>query len=167
MLSNSPRGSHGLIPQRGQTYSSLIATKLSWKNDGEGGSRGYVQVTSAEWGELRVWERWSWCMLVDCWEWVVILCQLVPVWRSVRDEFTGKWESDVWVVRAGAWRPGNLHGSRMGYHPQLISCRLLMAFLPHHRASRLDSIFIHTSQIHFYCVSHSILTSRNIQGSHS
>ena len=28
-------------------------------------------------------------------------------------------------------------------------------------------IFIHTSQIHFYCVSHSILTSRNIQGSHS
>ena len=32
---------------------------------------------------------------------MVILSQLVPVWRSVRDEFIGKWESDVWVVRAG------------------------------------------------------------------
>ena len=37
---------------------------------------------------------------------------LLPVWRSFGDGFTGKGESDVWVVRAG-----NLHGSRMGYLP--------------------------------------------------
>ena len=29
---------------------------------------------------------------------------LVPVWRSVRDGFTGKGELDVWVVRAGTCR---------------------------------------------------------------
>ena len=23
---------------------------------------------------------------------------LVPVWRSIKDGFTGKWELDVWVV---------------------------------------------------------------------
>ena len=34
-----------------------------------------------------------------------------------------------------------------------------MDFLPHQRASRPDSIFIHTSYIHIYCVSHSIPTS--------
>ena len=26
---------------------------------------------------------------------------VLPVWRSVKDDFTGKRESDVWVVRAG------------------------------------------------------------------
>ena len=46
---------------------------------------------------------------------------LVPVWRSVGDGFTGKGESDMWLVRTGTWRPENLHGSRMGYLPQLIS----------------------------------------------
>ena len=30
-----------------------------------------------------------------------------PVWRSVGDEFTGRGESDVWLVRAGTWRPWN------------------------------------------------------------
>ena len=29
---------------------------------------------------------------------------LVPVWRFVGDGFTGKGESDVWVVRAGTCR---------------------------------------------------------------
>ena len=84
---------------------------------------------------------------------------LVPVWRSFGDGFTNKGELDVWLVTAGTWRPGNLHRSRMGYLPWLISCRLLMAFLPHHRASHMDSIFIHTSHIHFYCISHSTPTS--------
>ena len=42
---------------------------------------------------------------------------LMPVWKSVGDELTGKGESDVWVARAGTRRPGNLHGSRMGYLP--------------------------------------------------
>ena len=42
---------------------------------------------------------------------------LVPVWRSVGDGFTDKGESDVWVVRTGISRPGNLHGSRMGFLP--------------------------------------------------
>ena len=27
---------------------------------------------------------------------------LVPVWRYVRDGFTGRGESDVWLVRAGS-----------------------------------------------------------------
>ena len=42
---------------------------------------------------------------------------LLLMWRSVRDGFTGKGESDVWVVRAGTSRLGNLNGSRMGYLP--------------------------------------------------
>ena len=42
---------------------------------------------------------------------------LVPVWRSVGDGFTGKGESDVRVVRTSTSRPGNLHGSRIGYLP--------------------------------------------------
>ena len=42
---------------------------------------------------------------------------LVPVWISVGDGFTGKGASNVWIVRAGIWRPGNLHGCRMGYLP--------------------------------------------------
>ena len=50
---------------------------------------------------------------------------LMPVWRSVRDGFTGKGESDVRVVRAGTRQPGNLHGSKMSYLPWLISSRLL------------------------------------------
>ena len=40
---------------------------------------------------------------------------LVPVWRSVGDEFTVKGELDMWVVREGIWRLGNIQGSRMGY----------------------------------------------------
>ena len=42
---------------------------------------------------------------------------LVPVWKFVGDGFTGKGELDVWLVRAGTWRPRNLHGSRMSYLP--------------------------------------------------
>ena len=39
---------------------------------------------------------------------------LVSVWRFVVDGFTGKGESDVWVVRAGTWQPGNLHWKQNG-----------------------------------------------------
>ena len=31
---------------------------------------------------------------------------LLPVWRSVGGEFTGKGELDAWVVRAVTWQPG-------------------------------------------------------------
>ena len=43
------------------------------------------------------------------------------VWGSVGREFNSKGELDVRVVRAVTWRTGNLHGSRMGYLPYLIS----------------------------------------------
>ena len=46
-LSNSHSGSPGSIPRRRQTL-SLIATKLACKSDGGRGSRGYVQVMSAD-----------------------------------------------------------------------------------------------------------------------
>ena len=45
---------------------------------------------------------------------------LVPVWRSVGDEFTVKGESDMWVVREGTWRPGNIQGSRIDYLPHVV-----------------------------------------------
>ena len=42
---------------------------------------------------------------------------LVAVLRSFGDGFTAEGESDVWLVRAGTSRPGNLHGSGTGYLP--------------------------------------------------
>ena len=50
---------------------------------------------------------------------------VVPVWKSVGDGLTGGAESGVSVARAGTLRPGSPHGSRMGYLPWLISCKLL------------------------------------------
>ena len=100
-------------------FFSLIATKLACRNDGGGGSWGYVQVMSADSCRMRRIEG-VWTV-----ELVYVAGQLrmggdsllLPVWRSVGDGFTGNGESDEWVVRAGTWQAANLHGSRMGYLP--------------------------------------------------
>ena len=43
---------------------SLIVMRLAFGSDGVGGVTS--QLALAEWGKLRVWERWSWCVLADC-----------------------------------------------------------------------------------------------------
>ena len=93
--------------------------KLVCKNNGGGGSRGYVQVTSADSCRMRGMEGVGTVELVHV-DGVLRMGSdslLMLVWRPVGDGFAGKGESDVWVVRTGTWRPGNLYGSRMGYFP--------------------------------------------------
>ena len=54
----------------------LIASKLDCGNDRERNHKvmcGWHQLTLGERQKLRVWEQWNWCMLVDCWGWVVNL----------------------------------------------------------------------------------------------
>ena len=123
------------------------------KNNGGGRSQDYEQETSADSCRMRGIEGVGTVELLYFGRLLRMGGDslLVPVWRSLGDGFTGKGESDTWLVRAGTWRPGNLYGSKMGYLSLLISCRWLMDFLPHHRVTRLDSIFIQTSHIHFYC----------------
>ena len=43
-----------------------------------------------------MWEQWHWCVLADCGGESLLL----PVWRSVGGEFSGKGEWDAWVIRA-------------------------------------------------------------------
>ena len=81
---------------------SHITTKLACKNDGGGGSQGYVQVTSADSCRMRGTEGMGTVELVYFGGLLRINDDslLVPVWRSVGDVFTGKGNSDVWLVRA-------------------------------------------------------------------
>ena len=89
------------------------------KNDGGEVSRGYAQLTSTDSCRMRGIEGVGTVELV----YASGLSRmggdssLVAVLRSVGDGFTAKRESDVWLVRAGTSRPGNLHGSGTGYLP--------------------------------------------------
>ena len=54
----------------------LIVTKLDCGNHGQGNHEvvcRWYQLTLEEQEKLRMWEQWSWCVLVDCWGWVVNL----------------------------------------------------------------------------------------------
>ena len=64
----------------------------------------------------------------SCW-WTVVAgwyFLTVPICKYVEDRLTGEAESGVWVARARTWQSGNPNGSRIGYLPGLILCRLLL-----------------------------------------
>ena len=103
---------------------SLIATKLVCKNDGEVGSRGYVLVTSTDSWRMRGIEAVGTVELTYVGRLLrmggdSLLVTVFFFFFSISDclEISWRWvhwqrESDVWLVRAGTWRPGNLHRSR-------------------------------------------------------
>ena len=70
--------------------------------DGGGGSRGYMQVASGDSFRMRQIEGMEMAELVFVGGllWMGGDSLLVPVWRSAGVGFTGKGESDVWVVMA-------------------------------------------------------------------
>ena len=76
---------------------SLNATRLPCKNNGGGGSRSYVQLTSAD--SYRMTEIEG-VVTVELLYIAGLLRMvgdslLVPVWRSIGDGFTGKGKLDV------------------------------------------------------------------------
>ena len=68
---------------------------MKTKTMGKGGSRGCVQVTSADSCRMKGIEGVGTVELV-----FVGRLLLVLVWRTVRDVLTGKGKLDMWVVRA-------------------------------------------------------------------
>ena len=106
---------------------SLIATKLACRDNGEGGGVGgelggeggrrggdhdSCRLSEIEGVETVELVR---CRTVEDGWWIFsIVC---VVWKNVGGGFTGKGELDVWVVTVVTWRPGNLHGNRMGNLP--------------------------------------------------
>ena len=118
------RGDPGSIPPRGQTILSLIWQKIRfWMRWGWSVMRLCASCCGLVSGLLRLGGEWGWCMY---WGLLEIGC----VWK-------GTW---VWAPRAETWRPGSLHGSRMGYLPWLISCGLLR-LNPGARGEHLTSLF--------------------------
>ena len=71
-------------PERPNIF-SFIATKLVGKNNAGGGSRGYVQVTSADSSRMRGNDGVGMVELVDFSDLLRMGCDslLVPKWRSV------------------------------------------------------------------------------------
>ena len=77
--------------------------KLACRNDGGGGSQGCVQVTSADFCRMREIESERMFQLVYVGRllWIGGDSLLMPIGGSVAGGFTGKGESDVWVVWVG------------------------------------------------------------------
>ena len=93
-----------------------------WKTRRFSGEAGADYLPSGS-NEVKVWRRWSGFLLLDCCGWVKILGS---AWVEIFWGWT-HWETELGVKAAGAgtWWPGSPHGSRMGYLPCLVSCRLL------------------------------------------
>ena len=120
MTLNSHPWSTGSITRRSQIFYLLLPR--NWRVDGGGGSRGFEQVTSADSCRMKEIEGVGTVELMYIGRLLRMGCDslLMPLCGSVGGGFTGKEESNVWVVRAGTWWPGNLHGSRMAYHGNIL-----------------------------------------------
>ena len=120
MTLNSHPWSTGSITRRSQIFYLLLPR--NWRVDGGGGSRGFEQVTSADSCRMKEIEGVGTVELMYIGRLLRMGCDslLMPLCGSVGGGCTGKEESNVWVVRAGTWWPGNLHGSRMAYHGNIL-----------------------------------------------